>query len=190
MSSDSPNPRKLSKALRWQVTSIEATPTYYAFAYTVYRRSGYAVRLGCSRDDVVTDPSSPDTTGLAEYKCPYSLKGQSVDQLLATKATSHFCLSRGMDGHLRLKRSHVYYYQVQGQLAITKLPWCDFVVCELHIERVRVDPSFWSEVVVKLVSFYDIALLPELASPCFPRGQSIREPTELQFDSDWLDATD
>ena len=146
--------------------------------------------LGCSPDDVVTDPSSPDTTGLAEYKCPYSLKDQSVDELLATKAASQFCLSREMDGHLRLKKSHVYYYQVQGQLAITKLPWCDFVVwspCELHIERVRVDPSFWSEVVVKLVSFYNTALLPELASPRFPRGQSMREPTELQIDSDWLD---
>ena len=83
--------------------------------------------------------------------------------------------------------------QVQGQFAITKLPWCDFFVwspCELHIERVHVDPSFWSEVVVKLVSFYDTALLPELASPCFPRGQSMREPTELQINSDWLDTAD
>ena len=71
--------------------------------------------LGCSPADVVTDPSSPDTTGLAEYKCPYSLKNQSVDQLLTTKAASQFCLLRGMDSYLRLKKSYVYYYEVQGQ---------------------------------------------------------------------------
>ena len=69
--------------------------------------------LNCSPDDVVTDPSSPDTTGLAKYKCPYSLKDQSVDKLLATRDASQFCLSRGMDGYLRLKKSHVYYYLVQ-----------------------------------------------------------------------------
>ena len=30
---------------------------------------------------------------------PYSLKDQSVDEFLATKAASQFCLSREMDGH-------------------------------------------------------------------------------------------
>lgn len=31
-------------------------------------------------------------------------------------------------GTLELKQSHSYYWQVQGQLLLTGMEWCDFVV--------------------------------------------------------------
>ncbi len=127
---------------------------------------------------------------MAEYKCPYSLRNQTIDELLASKGASQFCLSRKRDACLRLKKTHAYFYQVQGQLAITQLPWCDFVVWspkELHVERIHADPSFWEEVVKKLRSLFDTALLPELVLPRHPQGQPIREPTELGIEANWLD---
>ena len=56
--------------------------------------------------------------------------------------------------------------------------WCDIVIraMDLHIERIRYDPEFWTEVLPKLKSFYFKAILPELASPLGPT--LIREPTE------------
>ena len=79
------------------------------------------------------------------------------------------------DGTLRLKKTHAYFYQVQGQLAVMNLPWCDFVLWtpkELHVERIQADPAFWREVLPKLEKFYDTALLPELASPRYPHGHT------------------
>lgn len=32
------------------------------------------------------------------------------------------------DGNLELKQGHGYYWQVQGQLLLTGMEWCDFVV--------------------------------------------------------------
>ena len=33
-----------------------------------------------------------------------------------------------VDGKCNLKRTHIYYPQVQGQLALSTVKWCDFVV--------------------------------------------------------------
>lgn len=46
------------------------------------------------------------------------------------------------DGDLSLLRDHAYYYQVQAQLNVCKLPYCDFVVwieIGIAVERITVD---------------------------------------------------
>ena len=53
------------------------------------------------------------------------------------------------DGVLSLKRSHRYYTQVQGQMAVTKTNWADFFVYSTHghiLERIKLDPNFWEMV--------------------------------------------
>ena len=53
------------------------------------------------------------------------------------------------DSHPRLKRNDKYYYQVQMQLAVTGLPWCDFLVWftkEVHLETTSSDQEFWNNV--------------------------------------------
>ena len=43
------------------------------------------------------------------------------------------------EGGIKLARSHNYYFQVQGQLAITDAQWRDFCVytpIESHVERI------------------------------------------------------
>ena len=97
----------------------------------------------------------------------------------ATKKPT-FCLEV-MDGKLRLKRNHAYYFQCQGQLNICNAPWVDFVVrrtnpYQIHIERIFRDETLWNSMLPKLESFYKKCLLPELASPRIKTSTGIREP--------------
>ncbi|KAK2140272.1 hypothetical protein LSH36_1413g00023 [Paralvinella palmiformis] len=76
--------------------------------------------LAVRPDRKVYDPSRYPVLGLLEIKCP------QVSTVLDAKF-----LQRTSDGRLQLKRSHQYYTQVQAQLAITGLEWCNFYVwCE------------------------------------------------------------
>ena len=62
-----------------------------------------------------------------------------------------------VDGKPSLKREHMYYYQVQGQLACTGAHWCDFVIFTsmgLSIERIVYDHHFWKPVEDKLKYYF------------------------------------
>lgn len=70
-----------------------------------------------------------------------------------------------------LKKSHPYFYQVLGLLAITGLQWCDFIVCNAHyapgrdisVERRDFDQKFWeAEMLPALLYFYKRAVVQEL----------------------------
>ena len=52
-----------------------------------------------------------------EIKCPFSVKDCSVNE--AANSVAHFCLKKDVQGKIRLKRDHAYYYQVQMQLFVT-----------------------------------------------------------------------
>uniref|UniRef100_A0A8W8NR40 YqaJ viral recombinase domain-containing protein n=1 Tax=Magallana gigas TaxID=29159 RepID=A0A8W8NR40_MAGGI len=84
--------------------------------------------LGASSDGRVVDNES---TGLLEIKCPYSISGQNGTLLgisdIMSMNSKQFCLEVGELGPT-LKKSHKYYAQVQGEMAIIGLPLVDFVV--------------------------------------------------------------
>ena len=72
------------------------------------------------------------------------------------------------DSSLKLRHNHSYYYQVQGVLAITRRPWCDFVVWTpngMLVEWIRFETAFWEDIKPKLVRFHSEALLLELTLP-------------------------
>ena len=73
--------------------------------------------LGTSPDGLVFDPLAQPPFGLVEIKCP--------------NVTSYVdCKYLNMkEGTLLLKESHIYYWQIQGQLMLTGMTWCDFVIC-------------------------------------------------------------
>ena len=61
------------------------------------------------------------------------------------------------DGRPFLKRSHNYYLQVQGQLGICGLDWCDFVMYtskSISIERIQFDEENWANMCNELLDFY------------------------------------
>ena len=85
--------------------------------------------LGASPDAVVHDPTDANPFGLAEIKCPYSVRNQTPSQ--AAESREFYCrLEQNSSGSpsLKLKKSHPYFCQVQGQMAITERNWCDLVV--------------------------------------------------------------
>jgi len=74
-------------------------------------------------------------------------------------------------GNLSLKRNHDYFFQVQGQLAITHAQWCDFCVYTPHgfsFERITFDESFWKSVVCKLDDFYCKFIVPAISNDTVP----------------------
>ena len=116
--------------------------------------------LGCSPDRRVTDPKAHPHYGIVEIKCPYHVRG--ITPLEAAQVDTQFCCEMD-DQKVRLKRSHAYYIQVQGQMALTGTQWCDFVVYTfkgLHVERIAFDALFWNGIWKKLMSFYFEKFLP------------------------------
>ena len=76
----------------------------------------------------------------------------------------NFCLQK-LTGKIQLKKSHNYFYQIQGCMATLNVSWCDFVVftnVDLRIERIYFDIDFWHKIVPELSSFYTEYMLPEL----------------------------
>ena len=66
--------------------------------------------------------------GLLENKCPYSIRDarpthENIDYITLDVET----------GLVKLKQTHSYYAQVQGQMAITRRNWFDFFIYTAHI---------------------------------------------------------
>lgn len=89
--------------------------------------------LAASPDRKVYCPDRNPPFGLLEIKCP-----------VAERLTDVKCL-QNTNGTFSLKKNDNYYYQVQTQLAVTGLEWCDFYVWtenETHLETVAFDQHF------------------------------------------------
>ena len=91
------------------------------------------IYLGATSDGHILC-TSVDTLchGCLEIKCPYSIDKQITVELspddIAVKFGNNFFMQRGTDGNLHLPHDHVYYAQVQGEMAVIAVEWCDFVV--------------------------------------------------------------
>ena len=73
--------------------------------------------LGASPDGLVYDPSMDDPHGVVEIKCPASARDVPLKEACSN---SNFFLQITDDNKYQLKTQHNYYYQVQGQMHITK----------------------------------------------------------------------
>jgi len=129
--------------------------------------------LGTSPDGVVVCcQKCLDGNGLVEIKCPYKHRFNTLEE--AFKDTTLCC--EMLNGHMKLRRRHAYYYQIQGQLALTGRAWCDYFVWTLKansVERIWFDQAFCDEMVKKLNSFYLRAVIPELFSERIKRGKAL-----------------
>jgi len=122
--------------------------------------------LASSPDGLVYDQD--ELLGVLEIKCPFSAREMTPIEA-AQKLPSFPCQVIG--GNLSLKRNHDYFFQVQGQLAITHAQWCDFCVYTPHgfsLERIMFDESFWKSVVCKLDDFYCKFIVPAISNDTIP----------------------
>ena len=183
-------------ALEWGNTHEEAALQQYrdhqhsaGHSRLFYCRSGFIVSddhpfLGASPDAVVYDPDNDDPFGLAEVKCPYSVRFITPAEACSHKDFS-CTLETSSTGQeqLKLKRNHKYYSQVQGQMSISKRKWCDFIIFTtkgLSVERIPFDADFWNnELLPKLIEFYDNCLAPEIISPVHVLGIPVRDLREM-----------
>ena len=93
----------------------------------------------------------------------------------AAKSPKFFCFLEGEK--LKLKRTHNYFCQVQGQMALTEREWCDFIVYTdkgISVERIKFDTNFWSNDLLPKLSFFDNCLAPEIVSPIHVLGLPVR----------------
>lgn len=68
-----------------------------------------------------------------------------------------------LDENGDLKNSHVYFAQVQGQMAIADVSYCDFVVWTtngIHIRRISRDDFYWETNKVILQKFFFEQVVP------------------------------
>ena len=122
--------------------------------------------LGASPDAWVTDPSVTASSGIAEFKCPYTKA-----TLLPQEACNDkdFCCSV-ISGKIQLKRNHAYYDQVQLQLYVANdlCSWCDFCVytyCGVAVERIYPDTKWQDIKIPQLQNYFYQHMLPELVNP-------------------------
>lgn len=126
--------------------------------------------LGASLDGIVN--CTECGKGAVEIKCPYSLRHTKLEDV----SDSQFC-SIIIDGVLKLKKTHNYYYQVMGQMGVTGLDWVDFFIWTpkgCSIERIAYDDHTWNEVMVPVLrKFYIHNFLPELYTDRVKRGKPL-----------------
>ena len=141
--------------------------------------------LAGSPDAIVIDSSEVKyCKGCLEVKCPYVCHSRSIKD--ACKEVNGFCLVV-KDGTLQLSKSHMYFYQVQTQMHVTGLQWCDFFmwsrVGDPFLQRIVYDSTFMNGVLVKAKLFYFNIFLPAVAS-YFVIKSSASNATSSPCDSD------
>ena len=101
--------------------TIKKPVLVYKSGLVISREDPY---LGASPDGKVIDKGCTQHFGLLEIKCPQTKF--MVTPLEACSDPNFFL--ENLNGKPKLKPSHMYYKQVQGQQGITGTRWCDFVV--------------------------------------------------------------
>ena len=102
-----------------------------------------------------------------EIKCPYSHRSETIKSAAANDV--NFCLKIDENGELHLDPEHSYYYQVQTQMFVCGVRYCDFCVCMFpeqeslpRVECIERNEEFWGNCLLKAKNFFDLCLLPEL----------------------------
>lgn len=118
-------------ALRWGLDNEENAKEAYCkivtdtHEYFVLHSTGLHVNpvyphLGVSPDRLVSCSCCGE--GVLEIKCPYSVRNEDPTKV----QRSTFCL-KPCAGSLKLSQSHYYYYQIQGQMMVCDVRYCDSV---------------------------------------------------------------
>ena len=84
---------------------------------------------------------------IIKIKCPYSVRDLIIEE--ACGKTGFYCTLK--KDSLHLNREHMYFYQVQGTMAITGTSKCDFVIWSsksMIIENILFDRKLWQEVML------------------------------------------
>ena len=175
-------------AIKWGKTKEESALKAYTDLMAQHnkafssRQSGLVLNpeyptLGASPDAVTDCPCCGK--GLVEIKCPFKFKNM------------HPCSVNDPGFYLKphspsqcnnqLEVTSKHFYQVQGQMAVCDVEFCDFVCWTprgIHVERIKRDEHFFKEKMLPLLKdFFLLAILPELLT-CKIRDLNNNVPTD------------
>ncbi|XP_033932167.1 uncharacterized protein [Pseudochaenichthys georgianus] len=124
--------------------------------------------MGASPDRCVT--CTCHGTGICEIKCPHS---KQEANLCLCAGEQGFCLVND-GGTVKLDRRHAYYHQVQAQLHVVDVDYCDLVDWtknDLFVERIVRDVDLWDNIIPRVESFFRLCVLPEVLGQQLTRGK-------------------
>lgn len=132
--------------------------------------------LGASPDGLIND----DT--VVEIKCPSSAKELTPDEAIIKRKFTFWTVTKSgeIDG---VNKNHNFYYQIQGQLQVTRRKYCIFAMWTpkgMKYTTIERDEAFWNQKMFpKLELFYMNCLLPEIIDPRHNRSMPIRNPNYI-----------
>lgn len=95
--------------------------------------------MGASPDGIVT--CKCNGKGLLEIKCSYIYQNVTPSEACND---NHYHIYCDENGRVKLKISSPWYLQIQGQMGVCGLSWCDFVFYtkkRISVDRVQYDPD-------------------------------------------------
>ena len=113
--------------------------------------------LGASPDGIVDDQT------VLEAKCPYTERNMTIEEAVQSLAT--FCLEKcESEQCYTLKKDHIYWHQVQGEMYFSQRKCCYFVVWTAKnsaVIRIERDDT-WAANIPLLTQFYFNHIFPKV----------------------------
>ena len=113
--------------------------------------------LGASPDGIVDDQT------VLEAKCPYTERNMTIEEAVQSSAT--FCLEKcESEQCYTLKKDHIYWLQVQGEMYFSQRKFCYFVVWTAKnsaVIRIERDET-WAANIPLLTQFYFNHIFPKV----------------------------
>ena len=139
--------------------------------------------LGASPDGLVNCKCCK--SGVLEIKCPFSCKQKSFVELANDNPS--FCLDDD-NGSLTLKVDHPYHFQVQLQMKLCHVQYCDFVIWretgEIFCQRISLDSSFVDSAINSVTPLIKYAILPELVGKWFSKQTVVSDDNSSSSHTD------
>lgn len=138
-----------STAFEMYESSIPQSMVLHKSGIYIYEDNGF---LAASPDGILLMADSEVSCGIIEIKCPYTARNMTVQEA-CSNSKPFYCET--VDGAIKLKKNHQYYYQVQGAMGIVGVEWCDFIIWttkDMTVERTYFDKTFWRKCLEKLKS--------------------------------------
>ena len=150
------------KAVQWGVNNEqEALKAFTVLTGKTVQETGIWLDvsgiLGASPDGIV------DHEAVLEAKRPYTERNLTTEEAIAT--SSAFCLQKAEDGNgYTLKKDHIYWDQVQGEMFFTQRKFCYFVVWtskDVAVLKIEQDET-WNANIPILKEFYFKHISPKI----------------------------
>lgn len=110
--------------------------------------------IGASPDGKTCDNGQ---SGILEVKCPFSIRDWNISDAIDSYEKKESLFLEKCGDEIKLKETHQYWYQVQGQLLVSGARYCDFVTYtkqDLHIQRIEPNVDTMSCILDKLCDVY------------------------------------